>query len=87
MWVLSAWGLFCHVVYLLYFFSYSVSPLDEEADEDGDLSDLDIGNDELQNNKVWYVLGEAINHVEKICGFMLKTNQVKLFCSIWMETY
>ena len=40
------------MVHLLYFFSYSVSPLDEEADEDGDLSDLDIGNDDLQDNMV-----------------------------------
>ena len=39
--VLRALTLFC---------SYSVSPLDEEDDQEGDLSDLDIGDNDLEDN-------------------------------------
>ena len=30
--------------------SYSVSPLDEEDDQESDLSDLDIGDNDLEDN-------------------------------------
>ena len=35
---------------LTLFCSYSVSPLDEEDDQEDDLSDLDIGDNDLEDN-------------------------------------
>ena len=80
--ILFAKGLCWYDLFFCFFFSYSVSPLDEEADEDGDLSDLDLDTDDLQDKMVWNVQRKAINHVGKTCFFILKTNQVKLFRSI-----
>ena len=37
-------------IYNSQYCSYSVSPLDEEDDQDCDLSDLDIGDDDLRDN-------------------------------------
>ena len=52
--LLTSWSKFqcslCLGNRFIIYFSYSVSPLDEEDDEADDLSDLDIGDDGLQDN-------------------------------------